>query len=64
MENERERAGPTDEVGSEGGSSGDLELNRKHVVTEGSESTSTAATTITEVEERDRNQTRDDQPPP
>jgi hypothetical protein len=64
MTTDRERAGPTDEVGSEGGSPGELELNKKHVVTDGSESTSTVVPTVTEIEERDRNQTRDDRPEP
>ena len=64
MTAQREHVGPTDEVGSEGGSPGDVELNKRDVVTEGSESTSTAAATVREVEERDRNQTRDDRPKP
>jgi len=64
MTTDRERAGPTDEVGSAGGSPGELGLNKKHVVTDGSESTSTVVPTVTEIEERDRNQTRDDRPEP
>lgn len=61
---ERERRGPTDEVGDEGGSPGDVDLNKEHVVTGGSESTSTVAPTATEIEERDRQRTRDNRPPP
>jgi hypothetical protein len=61
---EREHRGPTDEVGSEGGSPGDLALSKKDVVMHGSESTSTVAVTVTEIEERDRNRTRDDRPEP
>lgn len=61
---DRERTGPTDEVGSEGGTPGDIDLNKKHVITGGSESTSTIGPTATEIEERDRNKTRDDRPEP
>ena len=64
MATDRERTGPTDEVGSEGGTPGDVDLNKKHVVTEGSESTSTVRPRATEIEERDRQRTRDDRPPP
>jgi len=64
MTTEREHTGPTDEVGSEGGSPGDIDLNKRHVVMFGSESTSTVASTVTDIEERDRNRTRDDRPEP
>ena len=64
MATDREHTGPTDEVGSEGGSPGDLEMKKTHVITEGSESTSTATPAVTEIEERDRQRTRDDRPPP
>ncbi len=63
-EREREHAGPTDEVASEGGSPGDLELDKRHTPTRGREITSTISTTETDVEERDRNLTRDDRPRP
>ena len=63
-EREREHEGPTEEVGSEGGSPGDLDVNQQHTITRGRESTSTVATTKTDVEERDRNLTRDDRPRP
>ena len=64
MATNRERTGPTDEVGSEGGTSGELELNKTHPVTRGSETTSTIVATDTEEEDRDRNRTRDDRPEP
>jgi hypothetical protein len=59
---EREETTPTDEVGSEGGSPGDLDIDRDEVLT-GSESTQNA---IPEehVTERDRQVTRDDRPQP
>ena len=63
-ERKHERTGPTDEVGSEGGSPGDVDLNKEHVITGGSESTSTVTTTVTDIEERDRQRTRDNRPPP
>ena len=61
---ERERSGPTDEVGSEGGSPGDVELDTEHVTTVGNEATSTIAGDETEIRERDRQLTRDDRPAP
>jgi len=64
MATDRERMGPTDEVGSEGGSPGDVDLNKTHPVTRGSEATSTVASAETDREERDRNRTRDDRPEP
>ena len=63
-EREREHSGPTDEVGSEGGSPGDLELNRNYKTTKGHEKTSTVSTKETDVTERDRDLTRDDRPQP
>jgi hypothetical protein len=59
---EREDSKPTDEVGSEGGSPGDLDLNHDEVLT-GSESTQNAIPHET-VTERDRQVTRDDRPRP
>ncbi|HET9832428.1 MAG TPA: hypothetical protein VFP91_11985 [Vicinamibacterales bacterium] len=64
METNRERTGPTDEVGSEGGTPGDLELNKTYSVMRGSETTSTVVATETDEEIRDRNRTRDDRPEP
>jgi hypothetical protein len=61
---DRERTGPTDEVGSEGGSPGDLDLDKKHVVTVGSDETSIIDGEVSEVDERDRQLTRDDRPAP
>ena len=63
-ESDRERTGPTDEVGSEGGGPGDLELDKKNVVTVGSEATSSVAGEEEEIAERDRQLTRDDRPAP
>jgi hypothetical protein len=57
MTEDRQRTGPTDEVGDEGGGSGELEVERTPVMT-GSESTSTAAPEATEIEERDRQHSR------
>ena len=62
-ETKRDRPEPTDEVGSEGGSPGDVELDRK-TVTNGRESTSSVVPHDVETEERDRNKTRDDRPSP
>ena len=64
MATNRERTGPTDEVGSEGGTPGEIELNKTHSITKGSEATSTIAAAETDEEERDRNRTRDDRPEP
>ena len=61
---DRERTGPTEEVGSEGGSPGDIELDKKHAALKGSEAASTVASETTEVIERDRSLTRDDRPHP
>jgi hypothetical protein len=65
-ESDRERTGPTDEVGSEGGSPGDFDLDKKHVITIGSEATSSVAGEVEEIEARDRQLTRDNRraPPP
>jgi hypothetical protein len=62
-EKDSDRLRPTDEVGDEGGSPGELEVDR-HTVTTGSESTSSIVPHETEEEERDRNKTRDDRPRP
>jgi hypothetical protein len=59
----RGRLRPTDEVGDEGGSPGDLEMDRQTVTT-GSESTSSVVPHDMSEEERDRNKTRDDRPRP
>jgi hypothetical protein len=57
------RGGPTDEVASEGGSPGDVELNRSEI-TRGSEATSTVDSSQIEEYVRDRQLTRDDRPAP
>jgi hypothetical protein len=61
---ERERTGPTEEVGSEGGSPGEIELDKIHSHLKGTEATSTVVAEDTEIVERDRNLTRDDRPRP
>jgi len=61
---ERERTGPTDDVGDEGGSPGEIELKRRNEVTHGSEATSTIESEPAAEEERDRQLTRDDRPRP
>ena len=61
---DRERTGPTEEVASEGGSPGEIELNRKHTRLTGSDSTSIVAAEDELEEERDRNLTRDDRERP
>jgi hypothetical protein len=61
---DRERTGPTEEVASEGGSPGEIELNRKNTAMRGSESTSTVTAEDELEEERDRNLTRDDRKRP
>jgi len=62
-EERRDRLRPTDEVGGEGGSPGDLDVDRQTVTT-GSESTSSVVPHDVAEEERDRNKTRDDRPRP
>ncbi|MCU1382337.1 MAG: hypothetical protein JWL71_1034 [Acidobacteria bacterium] len=57
MADERERSGPTDEVGGEGGGPGEIELERTSVLT-GSEATTTAVPTETDVREKDRQRER------
>ena len=63
-DSDRERSGPTDEVGSEGGSPGDVELDTERVTTVGNEATSTITSEAREIRERDRQLTRDDRPAP
>jgi hypothetical protein len=58
-DDERERTGPTAEVGDEGGGPGELELKRIAPVVTGSESTSTVLPAPTKSEERDRQKTRE-----
>ena len=58
MADERERTGPTDEVGDEGGGPGEIEVERTSVMT-GSEATSTAVPEHTEVADRDRQKSRE-----
>jgi hypothetical protein len=55
-EEERERSGPTDEIGDEGGGPGDVELDRTSITT-GSEGTSSVVTKEQTVEERRRDET-------
>jgi hypothetical protein len=57
MADDRERTGPTDEVGDEGGGHGEIEIERTSILT-GSEATSTAVTKETEVNEKDRQHER------
>jgi hypothetical protein len=52
----REENGPTREVGDEGGSPGDVEID-KTSITNGSEATSTVAVKETRTEERRRDET-------
>jgi len=61
---DRERTGPTEEVASEGGSPGEIEVNRKHTTMKGSDSTSIVTAEDELEEERDRNLTRDDRERP
>jgi len=61
---DRERTGPTEEVASEGGSPGEIELNRKHTTMKGSESTAIVTADDELEEKRDRNLTRDDRKRP
>ena len=63
-EDERERTGPTDEVGSEGGSPGDIDLDRTDDVLVGSNATQNVVPADEHVHERDREKTRDDRPRP
>jgi hypothetical protein len=58
MTSDRERRGPTAEVGDESGEPGELEFERTSVTT-GSEGTSTAVPAPTAIEERDRQPTRE-----
>ena len=51
-----ERTKPTEEVGSEGGSPGDVELGRKDITT-GSERTSTVSARVTREDERRHDET-------
>ena len=55
-ETRRPRSGTTDEVGDEGGGTGDVEVDR-HTVTQGSEATSTVDSETTETIERHRDET-------
>jgi hypothetical protein len=57
MADERERTGPSDEVGDEGGGHGEVEVERTSTLT-GSEATSTAVTKDTGVTEKDRQRER------
>jgi hypothetical protein len=57
MTNERERTGPTDEVGDEGGGPGELELDRTSATT-GSEATTTSRPEKTDVDSNDRQKER------
>jgi len=57
MADERERTGPTDEVGDEGGAHGEIELERTSTLT-GSEATTTAVPKETGVTEKDRQKER------
>lgn len=52
----RDRTGPTDEVGDEGGGSGDVEIDRTSITT-GSEGTSSVVPKESSVEERRRDET-------
>ena len=56
-EAKRGGVGPTEEVGDEGGGTGDLEIERTELTT-GSESTSTVIAHDTQVEERRRDRDR------
>ena len=51
-----ERTGPTDEVGDEGGTPGDVEIDRGSIAG-GSEATSTVDMKKTRIEERHRDET-------
>ena len=55
-ETRRPRSGTTDEVGDEGGGTGDVEVDRR-TVTQGSEATSTVDSETTETIERHRDET-------
>jgi hypothetical protein len=57
MAKERERSGPTAEVGDEGGGHGEVELERTSTLT-GSEATSTAVAKESGVTEKDRQNDR------
>jgi hypothetical protein len=55
-ESKRERTGPTNEVGDEGGGPGDIEVDRTSITT-GSEGTSSVVPKETTVVERRRDET-------
>ena len=60
----RERSGPSDEVGSEGGSPGDLDVEREVETSTGSEKRQPVVPKKETLEERDRQLTRDGRPKP
>ena len=66
MADEREptRRGPTDEVGSEGGSPGDIDIDREADTLTGTERGRNVAPATEHVEEHDHQLERDDRPAP
>jgi hypothetical protein len=63
-EHDRTHSGPTDEVGSEGGSPGDIDVDRDAEILAGTELEQNVVPERESVKERDRNLTRDDRPDP
>ena len=63
-ERRREHTGPSDEVGSEGGSPGDLDVEREVEISAGTEKGQPVTPRKETVAERDRQLTRDDRPRP
>jgi len=63
-EQKREHIGPSDEVGSEGGSPGDVDVEREVETSAGSEKRQSVTPRKETVEERDHQLTRDDRPRP
>ena len=62
--NDRTRRGPTDEVGSEGGSPGEIEIDRDADVLAGSETTQNVVPAREHTEEHDHQLERDGRPTP
>jgi len=61
---DRTRRGPTDEVGSEGGSPGEIDIDRDAEILAGTEMEQNVTTKRERTEERDHQQERDGRPAP